>query len=379
MIFHQLGFNVLLVFLLLCWNDYHVFKVEATLTKSTPTTVGGRRNNRNSHTVDFQQSAARIMNQSSTNPISIQRTSSSNNSDSKRRHLQSTTSAITKKTQPIRIHFFTDPIEDAIAKSTNADHKQGGQLVLDTILPAIAEEFQNTISVEPVDRLDVPNNICDGTYSQYIPDNYMVNDSDIVIIVSSLITVVDENGNEFEWCSLSEDLTTFAAAISCGQDQSSKRPVIGLMNVCLAATANQSTSNMEEILSHELLHVMVVSEYLFPFFRNPITGYGMVSNPSIAQRINCVNGKDPINFYSFSPATLAYRTETVKYNFSREQRGYYEITSPTVRQVVRNQFDCQSLTGARLENQPTNPNSCIGSHFDERFFQYNIMSALYDR
>lgn len=54
---------------------------------------------------------------------------------------------------------------------------------------------------------------------------------------------------------------------------------------------------------------------------------------------------------------------------------YFEVTLPTVRQVARNQFNCQRLPGAALENQPTNED-CFGSHFEERFFFTEALSAV---
>ena len=50
------------------------------------------------------------------------------------------------------------------------------------------------------------------------------------------------------------------------------------------------------------------------------------------------------------------------------------VVTPRVRTVVRNQFDCQSMIGAPLENDPTS-DSCTGSHWEERFFNYDTMSA----
>ena len=46
--------------------------------------------------------------------------------------------------------------------------------------------------------------------------------------------------------------------------------------------------------------------------------------------------------------------------------GYiaYEIVTETVRNVVRNQFDCPTVLGGRLENQPTGDTDCFGSHWD---------------
>ena len=50
---------------------------------------------------------------------------------------------------------------------------------------------------------------------------------------------------------------------------------------------------------------------------------------------------------------------------SVDNSRHFEIVTPTVATVTRNQFNCQELKGARLENQPTNPLDCFGSHWDE--------------
>jgi hypothetical protein len=42
---------------------------------------------------------------------------------------------------------------------------------------------------------------------------------------------------------------------------------------------------------------------------------------------------------------------------------YYEFVTPSVRQVVQNQFGCYDMKGAKFESQQTR-NSCIGAHFD---------------
>ena len=296
-----------------------------------------------------------------------------------------------KKSQPLRIKFITTPFEDVMndSSTTTAEEKVAGQLVLDTVLPSIQEQFAETISVEPLSSLspdggggiDVPSNICSGVYRPYFESYYTtITDADVVIIVSSYTTVTDDFGNDAQWCSTDPALLTLAAAISCAQDDpvlGTGRPVIGLMNICLNAVSSQPLSNLEEILSHELLHVLVMSEYLFPFYRNAGNGYAL-SDPYNIEKVECVNDNDSIDFYEISKNVLQSKTERILYNNRASNQLYYELTLPTVTQVVRNQFHCQSLTGARIENQPTNPNSCFGSHLDERFFQYNLMSALYD-
>ena len=53
---------------------------------------------------------------------------------------------------------------------------------------------------------------------------------------------------------------------------------------------------------------------------------------------------------------------------------YFEVTLPTVRQVARNQFNCQRLTGAPLENQPTNED-CFGSVSERCACAYLIITV----
>ena len=139
---------------------------------------------------------------------------------------------------------------------------------------------------------------------------------------------------------------------------------MGLMNMCLSATAGQPVENMEEILLHKLLHIFVLNEYLFLFYQDAVVGGALsVEGTRMTERIN---GKDDVLIYRILPNVLMHRTELVRYNGMRQARSYYEVTLPTVRQVVRNQFTCQALTGARLDNQPTNPNSCFGAHWQKR-------------
>eukprot|EP00551_Chaetoceros_affinis_P011342 CAMPEP_0203677368 /NCGR_PEP_ID=MMETSP0090-20130426/27956_1 /ASSEMBLY_ACC=CAM_ASM_001088 /TAXON_ID=426623 /ORGANISM="Chaetoceros affinis, Strain CCMP159" /LENGTH=674 /DNA_ID=CAMNT_0050544241 /DNA_START=265 /DNA_END=2289 /DNA_ORIENTATION=- len=345
---------------------------------------------RNVHTSDFDSLAAKIMQQSVQSLLQASQSSNSNNNSnantndktttSNNNTVRRTTQQYNKKDQPVRIKFLTSPLEDAIAQSTDSSHKAGGNTVLSTIIPQISRHFQETISVEPLPQpISVPRDTCFGIYQDYIPRNFVLDGSeyDILIIVSAYTTVTDTNGDSMEFCSLDPNLTTLAAAISCGQDPYTNRPIVGLMNVCLSATANEPQSNMEEILSHELLHVFVLNEYLFPFYQNAVTG-NPLSNPNSVRKVPCVNGKEDMVFFGISDETMVHRMEPVKFNGMKQMRSYYEITLPSVRQVVRNHFNCPMAGGARLENQPTNPNSCFGAHFDERFFQYNLMSALYD-
>ena len=62
-----------------------------------------------------------------------------------------------------------------------------------------------------------------------------------------------------------------------------------------------------------------------------------------------------------------------------------EIVTPSVLQVVRNQFDCQLLTGAELESSEKSPLSltvegagCIGDHWERRLFSSDVMNPIVD-
>jgi len=64
--------------------------------------------------------------------------------------------------------------------------------------------------------------------------------------------------------------------------------------------------------------------------------------------------------------------------FSTNAQGnrYASIVTEKVRTIARNQFDCQSLDGAQLENQPTRAESCTGDHWDERLFYPEALSGV---
>ncbi|KAL3907129.1 MAG: hypothetical protein SGILL_008997 [Bacillariaceae sp.] len=71
----------------------------------------------------------------------------------------------------------------------------------------------------------------------------------------------------------------------------------------------------------------------------------------------------------------------------REVRGgvrVAEVVTPSVLQVVRNQFDCQVLTGAELESGEGLPLSvqgsegCIGDHWERRLFSSDLMNPVVD-
>jgi leishmanolysin-like peptidase len=67
---------------------------------------------------------------------------------------------------------------------------------------------------------------------------------------------------------------------------------------------------------------------------------------------------------------------TMKFSQSEDGQRYAAIVTPKVRAVARNQFDCPSLEGAKLENQPTGSDSCTGDHWDEHDYYPEALSGV---
>ena len=88
--------------------------------------------------------------------------------------------------------------------------------------------------------------------------------------------------------------------------------------------------------------------------------------PLIVDEIQCVNG-------SIVNLTIPSK-ETVRAGKTDSGIRYFEVVTPTVRNIVSNQFDCHNDTttmGARLDN--FEHFDCIGSHWSTRFFAEETM------
>ena len=152
----------------------------------------------------------------------------------------------------------------------------------------------------------------------------------------------------------------------------------GFINFCLDEIPVHSSgkvkqSDIQNLISvgiHEFAHVLGMNGESWKFFRHPLTGEPMTERPFTKVNRVCVNGK------KFKDVVIP-SCRTIQEGKSSNGMPYFEIVTPTVRQVVRNQFGCQTLTGARLENQPTNEYDCFGTHWDERYFYADTLSAYY--
>jgi leishmanolysin-like peptidase len=115
-------------------------------------------------------------------------------------------------------------------------------------------------------------------------------------------------------------------------------------------------------VAHEFTHILGMNSYDFPFYYSHVTGAPRTPrdewNRPPETEMLCVDG---------SRQFVTTASEDV-IKASTTANGYvaYEVVTETVRNVVRNQFDCPTINGARLENQPTASQDidCFGSHWD---------------
>eukprot|EP00551_Chaetoceros_affinis_P008229 CAMPEP_0203664178 /NCGR_PEP_ID=MMETSP0090-20130426/1638_1 /ASSEMBLY_ACC=CAM_ASM_001088 /TAXON_ID=426623 /ORGANISM="Chaetoceros affinis, Strain CCMP159" /LENGTH=703 /DNA_ID=CAMNT_0050527327 /DNA_START=146 /DNA_END=2257 /DNA_ORIENTATION=+ len=303
------------------------------------------------------------------------------------------------KTQDIRIKFVTEPLEQLVAQSEDPNTKLRGAAILNIILPQLAYNFANSLKVTQTETIAVPPDACFGYFSDYV-DSSMVDpgvvNKDIVVFISAFDTL-----GSMKICNADPSLSTLAVSSPCNVD-SNDRPVIGFANICLnslriaddfSGVDQNSLLVMEDVLTHEFIHILGMNSSLFKYFRSAYDNSPLTTRQSGGgffnknwffnqRRFTCVNGRPDQVMDEISESTVVYKNELVQMSRNSPEvessRGYYEIVLPTVAQVVRNHFDCQTLQGARLENQPTSTTDCMGSHFDERFFFTDIMSALYD-
>ena len=54
------------------------------------------------------------------------------------------------------------------------------------------------------------------------------------------------------------------------------------------------------------------------------------------------------------------------------------LQGPRVLAIAREHFGCDALDGVEIENQPTSNGACWGSHWEERLFKTEFMSAIVD-
>ncbi|KAL7536273.1 hypothetical protein ACHAXR_010253 [Thalassiosira sp. AJA248-18] len=159
----------------------------------------------------------------------------------------------------------------------------------------------------------------------------------------------------------------------CHFDQN-MRPLIGSLSICLDDMDIQKNKVYDkEILHHTALLSNLVGRFLglspslFKYFRDPETGQLWGER---MMDITC--GYSEAKQGVLLPNIIQQRNE-------RDAEPFYEVSTPTVKQVVRNHFDCQTLTGARLEDPSLDldgDEKCAFYNLDLRFHFDEDMTSI---
>lgn len=273
--------------------------------------------------------------------------------------------------QPIRIHFDASELHDW----RDEDPLRVNYLV-NKVLPGLATVWSSALNVVPVtSSLQIDYTWCPFGSPQNQAFTGGVAHTDLVVFVTANSAACDGGRR-------------LATASSCYWDQY-ERPTAGVIDFCLetietkhlVSMAHANTDEDDELLfpeldltfqdpahdrmlqlsitaaAHEFSHLLGVTPDDMIYFYDSETGTLRTPQP-IEREVECTSGVKEVK-YMPDEGTLQGRKD-------RHGELYYEVTLPTVTQVVRNHFDCQTLSGGRLENQ--DDYHCFGSQFEQRLF-----------
>jgi leishmanolysin-like peptidase len=168
---------------------------------------------------------------------------------------------------------------------------------------------------------------------------------------------------------------TLAYAGKCHTDQFD-RPIAGRANFCPSSISAAETDYAEQFATavHEIGHALGFSSDSLAYFRDSKTGAPLTPRDANGEPV-----RTPGNFTC--PSGLVVTNPILPANNTLqffEERGLVvsKLVTPRMLSVARNYFDCPSLNGVEWENQPTSAGSCIGSHWEERLFEQELMTSL---
>ncbi|KAL1514809.1 hypothetical protein AB1Y20_003895 [Prymnesium parvum] len=303
---------------------------------------------------------------------------------------------------PIRVHTVINSID-----ALDAAHQS---FLLNDLLPKATGWLQQTLRVEPVISPLLFARNCTAYYATTPPTCGALADSLCGVAADGGAAVVPPELQEElrvcsscfgAGCSTGSDCTTYPAgqgasdadfvlfvssvqasncgsstlayASTCQRDQFD-RPILGHVNFCPARVSTEASSWELQLATaiHELLHAIGFTYSSWPLFRypdgtprTPRDADGRV--PRTAQYV-CPDGSVATNVQVPSNNTIEIATE----------RGVTvtRMVTPKVASVARDLFGCDSLSGAELENQPTTSGACWGSHWEQRLFSSDLMTAV---
>eukprot|EP00816_Leptocylindrus_hargravesii_P011114 CAMPEP_0196821210 /NCGR_PEP_ID=MMETSP1362-20130617/78218_1 /TAXON_ID=163516 /ORGANISM="Leptocylindrus danicus, Strain CCMP1856" /LENGTH=688 /DNA_ID=CAMNT_0042200323 /DNA_START=153 /DNA_END=2216 /DNA_ORIENTATION=+ len=245
--------------------------------------------------------------------------------------------------------------------------------IINEILPRTISYWQSALSVVPVkgnlmiSTSELANRqYCGDSEFTEVPASHVTNgipNTDLILYVSA--------SDSTRFCPSGGD--TLAVAVACNFDVFD-RPIAGAINFCLSKIDSDrindeaTISDNVDVAIHETGHVLGMSGNSYKYFYDPSTGKPRTARPFKASTVTCVNNEQ---------RTLVLPDEnTMRFFIANSGQRYASIVTEKVATVARNQFNCQSVVGGQLENQPTG-SSCHGDHWDEsKFYPENLSGVV---
>jgi Leishmanolysin len=175
-----------------------------------------------------------------------------------------------------------------------------------------------------------------------------------------------------------------AAATYCSTDQND-RPTTAMLHLCIDKSYFGKSRLGRNILTvmHELGHALGFNPQAMAHFRDS-NGTAITKRDkdgNVVQRV--VECAGPQSTRRFANVTLP-SNRIVRFRNVRGGVRVAEVVTPSVKQVVRNHFDCQDLVGAELESgnlmigETETTSSCLGDHWERRLFRNDLMNSIID-
>mmetsp|Transcript_44559 Transcript_44559/g.65559 ORF Transcript_44559/g.65559 Transcript_44559/m.65559 type:complete len:595 (-) Transcript_44559:49-1833(-) len=276
---------------------------------------------------------------------------------------------------PIRIYFDTTALLARIGESSETDFRVNA--LINDVIPQVQQRWSNYLSVVPVQSafeasFELCSELFDSNYNwgnEEKPGSEYNGVYDLIVYVTAYDVYLGE-----ETCA--NDANLLAFAYPCQLDHFD-RPIVGTINFCLntikvsnGLILPQDFEYTAGLTLHEIAHVLGMTSDQLKFFRDIETGEPLTPRPFVKSTVTCLDGQRHTDMKVPSSNTL-------QSGITSTGMPFFEVVTPTVTTVVRNQFNCQQMKGVRLENQPTNPLDCFGTHLDERLYFTETMSAVH--
>ena len=162
---------------------------------------------------------------------------------------------------------------------------------------------------------------------------------------------------------------TQAYATSCATDEFD-RPIVGRVNFCRSALDDKSDDAKSKAVGttmHELAHVLGFSSNSFRKFRD---SNGAARSPEKSTQYTCGGSTRStyglVNTVASFPERGAATCGVDPIWVESGTKCVFKMVTPAVLRRSRDFFDCETLNGLELENQPTS-GACtmIGSHWEQ--------------